>query len=388
MQKKIIALAVAALASGAALAQSNVTIYGVADMYIGSVNVGNGTKTTTAVNSGGLSASRIGFRGTEDLGNGLKAVFNFEYGLALDDHQTTPTVTSTVTSNAIDMANNPATTTVANTTTARTGNGIGNARQEMVGLTGGFGTVAAGFLQTTGYDWGVKFGGSLAGSAMSPLQNLTTSAGLIGATNATAARLGNAVAYISPDFAGFKAAINYSAAVGATESVANPNANTTAWMASGTYENGPIAAGLVYAKANSPTANSDRNDWALGGSYDFKVAKLSATYQTTKLDAVAGPASNRDKVYSVSLAVPVTAAGAVHFQYAKNSIASTAAADNTSGYALAYTHGLSKRTTAYAGYSRMNNGAGAQVGIANNGIAPVVGDQNASVLAAGIRHSF
>jgi predicted porin len=84
MQKKIIALAIAGLASTAAFAQSNVTIYGVVDaayVYTG-VNGGNTLNTneshsqdTSLIQSGQLDGSRIGLKGTEDLGNGLKAVF-------------------------------------------------------------------------------------------------------------------------------------------------------------------------------------------------------------------------------------------------------------------------------------------------------------------------
>jgi len=380
MQKKIIALAVAALASSAAMAQSNVTVYGIADMYVGSVNAsGVAKQRTTVVNSGGLSTSRLGFKGTEDLGNGLKALFTVETAVNFDVNGS-ETATASSANSGLFGAN----------------------RQSFVGLTGGFGTAVAGRLQTTGYDWGVKFGGGLAGTSLSPLQNLTTSSGLIGATNATAARLDNAVAYITPTFGGFSAAVNYTASAGAQETVTKPNANSTAWMASGTYENGPFAAGLVYAKLNSATVGSDRADWALGTSYDLGVAKLAATYQTTKLvdDTFTAPANNRDKVFSLSASVPVTAAGAVHLQYAKNSIGSTAASDNTSGYAVAYTHGLSKRTTAYAGYSTVSNAAGTvartatyaagqTLAVGNNatGYAPDAG-KNSSILAAGIRHSF
>ena len=115
MQKKIIALAVAALASTAAFAQTNVTIYGIADASVSATtNLGATTgQTGFKVNSGTLSTSRIGFKGVEDLGNGLKALFVLEYGLAMD--ASAPIGTSTITSAA--------------------------ARQQFVGLTGGFGTV-------------------------------------------------------------------------------------------------------------------------------------------------------------------------------------------------------------------------------------------------------
>src|SRR5574343_1812592 len=83
MQKKIIALAVAALASTAAFAQTNVTIYGIADVGVaGSFGGGQGGQAN--VISGGLSGSRIGFKGVEDLGNGLKALFTLEYSIDMD----------------------------------------------------------------------------------------------------------------------------------------------------------------------------------------------------------------------------------------------------------------------------------------------------------------
>ena len=80
MQKKIIALAVAGLVSGAAFAQSNVVIYGIADAgYVyASKNTADNVKSQSRIYSGGQSGSRLGFRGTEDLGNGLSANFRLE----------------------------------------------------------------------------------------------------------------------------------------------------------------------------------------------------------------------------------------------------------------------------------------------------------------------
>ncbi|MEI7432128.1 MAG: porin, partial [Betaproteobacteria bacterium] len=82
MQKKIIALAVAGLVSGVAFAQSNVTVYGIADVGVEVANAGNGTQ--FRVQSGQSAGSRIGFKGEEALGNGLKAEFVLEAGVNLD----------------------------------------------------------------------------------------------------------------------------------------------------------------------------------------------------------------------------------------------------------------------------------------------------------------
>ena len=82
MQKKLIALAVAGLVSAPVFAQSNIQIYGVADAYFkGGKFMG---EDTMGVDSGGLAGSRIGFRGEEDLGSGLKAVFVLEQGINID----------------------------------------------------------------------------------------------------------------------------------------------------------------------------------------------------------------------------------------------------------------------------------------------------------------
>ncbi|MBK5912737.1 porin, partial [Rhodocyclus purpureus] len=126
MQKKLIALAVAGLVSGGAFAQSNVGIYGIVDVGYMNENFDGADKATSKIDSGLLSTSRIGFTGEEALGNGLKAVFNLEYALAVDTNNT------------------------VGTTTDNQGNTVTAARQQNVGLSHAtYGTVLAGFLQST-----------------------------------------------------------------------------------------------------------------------------------------------------------------------------------------------------------------------------------------------
>jgi predicted porin len=374
MQKKIIALAVAALASSAAFAQSNVTIYGVADAYVGSFKTDD-AKRSTQVNSGGLAASRIGFKGAEDLGNGLKAIFALEYRLDIDGN------------NSIGGTN---ATNSASTVAA------GPARQQYVGLTGNFGTAVAGRLQTTGYDWAVAYD-VLAGTAISPLQAVNGSNFLIGGTTA-AARASNAVAYISPSFGGVTFAFNH--AYLAEQGTATYNNSAVADLLSANYSNGALGVGLVYARVSNKTtadatyANVDKaSEWALGASYDFKVAKAFGTYQRNKakgVDTGATYSLKADKAWSLGVAVPVTAAGTVIASYAKNSIRSTDTpslnlADNTSSYTLAYTHGLSKRTTAYAGYTAIKRGNDILVTV--DGAADV-GGRDTNAVVVGLNHKF
>ena len=318
MQKKIIALAVAALASTAAFAQSNVTIYGIADMAVlGVTKLGSTAgQTQFAVNSGVLSTSRIGFKGVEDLGNGLKALFVLEYALNMD-------------------ANAGIGGTVTSTST--------NGRQQFVGLTGGFGTAVAGRLQTTGLDF------SVAATALGGSTGLGAAYNAGGGTLITSAsRADNAIAYISPSFGGVTVAYNHARL---TE-LAGTNGNTdnTANLLSVSYANGPITAGAIYTKVVASQTNlvaDNVKEWGLRAGYDFSVVKLQALYQQQKADATS--AVGKDKKWAVSATVPVGAKVAVIAEYAALNMASTVGEDNVKVGTLASTYALSKRTTAYAG---------------------------------------
>src|SRR5688500_13267011 len=85
MKKSLLALAVLGAFAGAASAQTNVTIYGVADVGIARTDSdAPGSNATWGLNSGIQSGSRLGFRGTEDLGGGLSAIFQLENGFNID----------------------------------------------------------------------------------------------------------------------------------------------------------------------------------------------------------------------------------------------------------------------------------------------------------------
>lgn len=347
MQKKLIALAIAGFAAAPAFAQSNVTMYGVADVYFASAGA-SGAKTQTAINSSGLSGSRIGFKGAEDLGNGLKAVFTLEYGLDLDQNTGIGTgVTST-----------------------------SPARQQFVGVAGGFGTVVAGRLQTAGYDWSCGTN-PLAGSALDSVGKLGVSTLLTCGGNG---RANNAIAYISPSFNGLTLAVNHGRV---TESAnANPTGSDSyANLLSASYANGPLTAGLVYSKlsAKATVADDDTTEWGLGGSYNFGMATAFANYQRSKT----GSAASNSK-YSLAAAFPVTAAGTIVAQFAANKI--DGSNNDSKGYTLAYTHALSKRTTLYTGYNRITNESAVALP-ALGGVVPTLGGSG-NVFAAGMNHKF
>ncbi len=329
MQKKIIALAVAAAFSAPALAEVN--LYGVVDAAVVNVS-GAGQKSDMLAISGGLSSSRFGVKVTEGLDNGMTAVAVLEYGMD----------------------------TEVNATIGTNGAGALKARQQMLAVAGGFGTVATGYLQTAGYDFAVKYDPT-AGSQVSPLQNVTAASFFIGSA-AQAARAPRAVAYISPDFNGLTLAANYSTEVtgglgnaGQVSTLAVDN-KTSAYLLSANYANGPLSVGGVYLGATAGTsfnpaltATLDVKEYSLGASYDLGVAKVSGTYQSNKT----GTASSIT-AYSLGVVAPV-GPGAVAASFAGNKV--TAANSNGSGFTVGYLYGLSKTTTAYVAMNRMSNGS-------------------------------
>jgi len=313
MQKKIIALAIAAAFSAPAMA--DVSVYGIVDAAVVNVSV-TGMKSNMQAISGGLSGSRLGVVAAEDLDNGMKAIAKVEYKLD---------------SAVVD--------------------GVGNARQEMLALAGGFGTVAAGYLQTTGYDWQVKFDPT-AGSAITSLTAVNS--GFLIGSGAAAARAPRALAYISPAMGGVTVALNYSTNFADTAMVASgatTGNKTTATMLSAMYAEGALAVGGVYAAtANDNTGYNKTTDMALGASYDLGVAKLMGTYQSNKTDNGAGT----NNAMSFAAVAPV-GPGAVVATYAKNTIKTVAnLGDDDTSMTVAYLQGLSKTTTAYGALHKIN----------------------------------
>lgn len=341
MQKKLIAAAVAGLISGAAFAADNVTVYGVADVYYARMS-GDGYKSYNAVNHGGLSGSRIGFKGSEDLGNGLKAIFQTEL--------------------AYNQADN---------------GGLTSTRQSYVGLAGSFGAIVAGRLQTPGYYVG-KFD-SLASAAISPQAIL---AGAMGTTIAPSsmARLNSAVAYLSPDFGGFTAVVAASASNFGSEQtkLTDSNADEGAYALGLNYAIGPVAVGFVHHNVQNfgGDPDTDIKENMLGASYNLGFMSILGSYQDSKVKD-----SDKNKLYQIGVVVPV---GAGNIHAALGSLKMAGDDNDSKSYTIAYTHGLSKRTTAYAGYNVTSNDNGASAGLTD--ILDVGG--KAKALVVGLRHTF
>lgn len=341
MQKKLIALAVAGLVSAPAFAQSNVTIYGVADAAVGFG--GHGDNDFSGVVSGVLSGSRIGFKGTEDLGNGLKAVFTLEQGFDIGDG-------------------------------AEHIGGKQFSRQAFVGLGGSFGTVSLGRQYAPGYFFNYD---AVLGALVSPQSILSNNAGLTITPN-SAARWNNSVAYTG-SFSGLTARAIYS--MNAVETDPNPN-DDDAYGLSLDYANGPLSVGGVYQVVQNNA--EDQEEWGIGAGYDFGVVKLTGSYQA--VDGLGFGNGAEADLWQVGVIVPVGAAGNVHVaygEYDRDDLNNVGA----ESWTVAYTHALSKRTTAYVGYNNTENESGTNAFGLVGGSAGDLGDDS-DLFVVGVRHTF
>lgn len=225
MKKSLVALAALAVV-GAASAQSSVTMYGVADVSIANASGGGAASTTTVSNNGLLNNgnSRLGVKGVEDLGGGLKASFNFE--------------------EAVNMA-----TGATDATTFQRG--------AFFALNGGFGEVYAGrrlsphFFAIATYE--------LTGTA-----NYSAVANTFGFGGAT--RNSNALVYTTPNMGGFSATLG--------TVLKDNNAGNTKTEFNLKYAKGPLAAAVGYDKTDG---NADASTSA-GVSYNFGMATVAVGY--------------------------------------------------------------------------------------------------------------
>jgi len=309
MQKKIIALAIAGLASTAAFAQSNVTIYGRMDLgaayRAGNSGGVNGIDDKYEIASGVGSGSRIGFKGVEDLGNGLKAVFQSEFGIGIDQ-------------------------TAAGTTNATWTN-----RNSYVGLAGGFGTVVAGRLD------GVRYGifntyDPFAGGTIGNFTQMTLQVD----------RADNAIAYISPNYNGFGLVLAYSSNTAGPEPIANDGAAQLHTIM-GTYDNGPISARLDYEEV---VTGIGPKTWVAtaAGSYDFGVVKVSALIDQIKRGNLL-----KEQAWLIGAKAPV---GKFTLKAMVGGVNDKITDDKDSlKWALGVDYSLSKRTYVYANYGQIKN---------------------------------
>lgn len=364
MKKSLLALAVLGAFAGAASAQSSVTVYGIVDLGFAHVDDGNPAGSKNGIDSGGQSASRIGFKGTEDLGNGLKALFQLEATIAAD-------------TGASFARPDLATSGVNNG--YRNGEGGFN-RFATVGLqSAAFGTVLLG-RQTSvikdAYDQIDPFGdGGTVGAISTVFFN--------GALAGDYGRISNSAKYQSNSFGGFK----FGAAYGFGETPGDTGANSNYGLGLG-YANGPLNVQFAYHNqdrstvANPSVQQSEGKLMLLGATYDFGVLKLHGAYGDTKLENTVANTEQKFRNYMLGVSAPV-GPGTIFASYTANDNRSVDNAD-AKKFAISYSYDLSKRTNLYTGYSKTSNDDGSRIGLA--GTAPA--GESASIFNVGIRHKF
>ncbi len=319
MKKLLIATAALAMVAGTAQAQSSVTVYGVVDVNITSGEDSTGTL-NTAQSESGLNTSRLGFRGTEDLGGGLKAEFQLESRL-------TPT------------------TGVAGSTTA---NQTFN-REAWVGLSS------------------AKLGSIRMGTSdITSAQSLDSTVGQAGNFSDASGNLGTdvtkVVRYTTPTFSGLSAQFGYANADATSTAETTAGRLTSAYVQ---YEAGNLGvyAGQVEKKVAVADGGFDQKETTYGAKYNFGVAAVGA-YRSVR-DAATSTlnTSNGDFTQTIfSVSAPVAALGSgvsAHGVYYKNEYDVANTLGDVDGYKLALVKAFSKRTQGYVAYvDQSDNKAG------------------------------
>ena len=355
MKKSLIALAVLA-ASGAAMAQSSVTLFGIVDTGVGYIdNGGNEVAGSTAgqnkygMTTSGNATSRLGFRGVEDLGGGLKAGFWLEGQIDGDD------------GNAA---------------------GFNFKRRSTLSLMGGFGEVRLGRDLTPGYSKFISY--DLFGQ-VGMGQFLGWSSNLYGA-DVGGVRADNMLSYYTPNFGGFTAGVSYG--FGEDTASSKTNRYVGGYVA---FDNGPISVALAMDKNNgnlptTPAVNVDRTQVSLGGSYDFGMLKASALVQQVEFEPTVGTGKVKVDNWALGLSAPV-GPGTVKAQYASYDLKDSS--NEAQQLSVGYVYDLSKRTAVYGTVSFLKNKGASAVSLGGNGL-PLGGasGENQTGYQVGIRHAF
>jgi predicted porin len=358
MKKLNLALVLAGALTGAAQAQSAVEVYGIVDMGLvreigtkldsgsGAIPLSDGNKITSGTQSG----TRIGFKGKEDLGNGLSALFVLETGIAADK--------------------------------GGFNQGNGFARQSFVGLQGDFGTLTLG-RQYTSYFLTLNqvadpFASGLAGNAqnlMLPGSSASSIASNTGAITSTdrAIRMDNAIKYVTPVFENFSGEIAY----GFGERTDATDGQRVITGSVG-YDSKPLNVRLAYYERNNPADTASLKSTILAANYDLEFAKIYAAFADN--DWV-GQTKTRN--YLIGATVPF---GAHKFiaSYIRADGRGVYAANDADQWGIGYTYSLSKRTNLYAAYGQISNDGAATYTVGNN-------SENGTSTKAfnlGVRHVF
>lgn len=373
MQKKILAAAIAAAFSGQALADnSNVTVYGVANVSYDIVNAGSDTAGRQSFSSNKVSSntSRLGLKGAEDLGNGLSAIWQIEQLVSLD--------------------NAGGTLGTRNTYAGLKSNDVGTLLLGRHDTPYKISTRKFDVFADTIADNRSILGGGRAGNAVAA---------------AFDGRQPDVVAYISPNLNGFAGAVAYVA--GAEGQTLATQTKGSAWSVAGWYGSDALYASLGYEAHNfgiapgnlAGAAGEKESAWKLGLSYALDALTANFAYEKSSdnFGAALGGATGANLWgHSAYYLSGKYSFGKDAIKLAYSRAGSGAAANSgASQVSLGYDHSLSKRTTVYVHYTRLGNEAAAgynfysstnATGSPANALATA--GSRPSALSLGLKHTF
>ncbi len=364
MQKKIIVMAVAA-ALAAPMAYAETTIYGKADMAFAVTD--DGTISTNQVSS---QVTKIGFKGSEDLGDGLSAIWQIEQQIDIDGAGTGKSTHTTFAS-----------------------------RNSFAGLKGdSWGTLLLGQhdtpykIATRGLD---VFGDQLP-------DNRSLLGGGAGSGGTHDMRAGNVLAYMSPKMSGFSVAAAYVA--GAETTTLPSDTKGSAWSLAGMYGDGPLYATIAYqtitygstgtgtlAKTAAPV-DDKFNAWKIGGSYKLDALTLNAVYEAVDSSGtVLGNTLDRHDYYLAG--VYDLGSNDIKLAYGKAGDSNSVANTGASQVSVGFDHKLSKNTSLYAQYTKISNDSAAAFNITGSGstaggFGVVALGKDPSAFALGMKTNF
>jgi predicted porin len=334
------------LATGAA--QAEPTVYGILHLSIDTYADDHYGSTGTVVKTSDLNmtshTSAIGIKGSEDLGNGLKAIYKAEFQIEPDERNRSITD-----------------------------------RDQWIGLKGGWGKVAFGTMSSNYKQMGGKID-PLYRTEAEGRGILNMQSGLHGGAGVDGGRMTNTVQYTTPKMAGIEVVVN----------------TTVSGKCQGTDCDESIGAGVRWSNKNilayfdyfDPSSvgatGNDESVWKIGGKFSTKAFQVSGQYEGTE-DQLGGDYFFLNGLFNINANNAITAS------YGQQDKVSSA-------YALAYVHMLSKQTNVYAGYGSVeadnctSNTAGGRVcsysAIGTYDAAGLNAADKGSVFTFGMRKSF
>lgn len=390
MKKTLIAVAVLA-ATGTALAQSSVTIYGAIDTSFTHVNnQGGGSTSGLSSGGGGSVGSKLGFKGQEDLGGGLKAGFKLEFGLETSSG-----------GNGVPGSND-------NSTIIPPGGALRFDRAAYVSLSSSYGEIRLGrdltasFLNDVIYDPFLTYGvGSSLNFPLGVLGSLFAPPGVaastVGKDVSSLFRLSNAISYFTPaNLGGFSAHLQFAPSEqGSKTGIGKHNGRVFSGRVA--FDQGPVSVSISGGKVDqsSATLSQDVSTYNVGGSYDFGVVKVMAEYNHFKTDNATGVAGQdfTTKIVTLGLIAPVGPGKVkVGLSQGRREIDSIANEPRTTKLALGYDYSLSKRTSLFVTVASVKNSRGSALSTSDGGVAgfssSATVNNRSTGYDIGILHSF